>query len=130
MASEPDEVPAILREVGFDFHWDERKVWALEVPVEEVDIDVLRWHLDVPFLGRERPYDLTPREVLADPAAHREEYARTMRADLAHPIDVMWNKGRWLILDGLHRLMKAHATGSATLRVRRIPRELIPRIST
>ncbi|MDP3794686.1 MAG: hypothetical protein Q8R13_02030 [bacterium] len=28
-----DDLPDIIREVGFDFSWDEKKVWALDEPV-------------------------------------------------------------------------------------------------
>ena len=33
--------PKIIDEVGFDFHWDERKVWKLDVPI---------WRLKLPNL--------------------------------------------------------------------------------
>lgn len=125
-----DDVPAIIREVGFDFHWDERKVWALDVPVETMAVADLAWHLDVPFLMVHGAYALTPRQVLEDPAAHPAEHARAMQADLRYPIDVMSNRGRFVILDGLHRLMKARALGIERVEVRKIPREAIPRIST
>jgi hypothetical protein len=46
-----------------------------------------------------------------------------LRADLSYPIDIMENKGRWLILDGLHRLVKAYKNGQKTVKVRKIPRE-------
>lgn len=45
-----------------------------------------------------------------------------MKADMKYPIDIMRNKGRWLILDGLHRLMKAYLLGMKKVRVRKIPR--------
>jgi hypothetical protein len=40
----------------------------------------------------------------------------------------MENKGRWLILDGLHRLMKLSVEGEEKVKVRIIPREKIPEI--
>ena len=43
------KLPKIIEEVGFDFHWSEEKVWALNVPVEEMDIKDLEWHFDIPF---------------------------------------------------------------------------------
>ena len=104
-----EEIPQIIKDVGFDFDWSEEKVWALDVPVEEIDISELTWHFD-------------------DPDAHKDEYKRTMKANLIHPIDVMENKGRWLILDGLHRLMKATILKMNKIRVRKIPREKIPEI--
>jgi hypothetical protein len=44
------ELPDIIKEVGFDFSWDERKVWELDVSAEEMPIDELTWHFDVPIL--------------------------------------------------------------------------------
>lgn len=123
-----EDIPQIIRDVGFDFDWDEKKVWALEVPAEEMDINELTWHFDIPFLWENGIYNLKPREVLDDHEKHLKEYERAMRANLDHPIDIMQNKGRWLILDGLHRLMKAYLLGMNTVKVRKIPRSKIPDI--
>lgn len=106
------KLPKIIEEVGFDFHWSEEKVWALDVPVEEMDIKDLEWHFDTPFWFTPGGYyDLKPNDVLADPEKYKEEFDRTMRADLSHPLDIMWWKNRWLLLDGLHRLAKAKQLG-------------------
>jgi len=51
-----------------------------------------------------------------------------MNADLSYPIDIMENKGRWLILDGLHRLVKAKILGFDKVKVRKIPRTEILKI--
>ncbi|MDD4358760.1 MAG: hypothetical protein PHY30_03015 [Candidatus Pacebacteria bacterium] len=40
----------------------------------------------------------------------------------------MKNKGRWVILDGLHRLMKLYIQGNKIINVRIIPRGKIPEI--
>lgn len=122
------EIPQIIKDVGFDFDWSEEKVWALDVPVEEVDIDKLTWHFDIPFLWENGVYNLKPQEVIDHPDMHKGEYERTMKADLVHPIDIMENKGRWLILDGLHRLMKASTLKMEKLNVRKISRDHIPNI--
>lgn len=123
-----NEIPQIIKDVGFDFHWDEEKVWKLNVPTNEMDISELTWHFDIPFLWEGGVYNLKPQEVIDNPDAHQEEYERTMRADLTHPIDIMENKGRWLILDGLHRLIKASIQGMKKIRVRKVSRERIPEI--
>jgi hypothetical protein len=123
-----NEIPQIIKDVGFDFDWSEPKVWALEVPVEEIDINELVWHFDIPFLWENGVYNLKPQEVIDNPEAHKEEYERTMRADTSHPIDIMENKGRWLILDGLHRLVKLFMLGEKIIKVRKIPREKISEI--
>lgn len=121
--------PKIIEEVGFEFNWSEPKVWALELPVEELPLSELSWHFDVPFLGEKgEGYNLTPRAVMEQPEEHPEEATRTLAADTVHPIDIMENKGRWLILDGLHRLMKLAIQGKTSVRVRKVPREKIPEI--
>ena len=124
------QLPDIIKEVGFDFRWDEQKVWQLDVPTEDMLIGELAWHFDVPFLWK-RPggfYDVYPRDVIEHPENHAEEYSRTMRADTTHPIDIMLWRGRWLILDGLHRLMKQSIEGTKTVRVRKIPQSAVPLI--
>ena len=124
------DIPQIIKDVGFDFNWSEEKVWVLDVPTEDMDINELTWHFDIPFLWENGGvYNLTPREVIEHPEAHEAEYERTMKADLVHPIDIMQNKGRWLILDGLHRLMKASILGMDKVQVRKVPRERISEIT-
>ncbi|MGD0328258.1 MAG: hypothetical protein ABSB00_00915 [Minisyncoccia bacterium] len=124
-----EDIPQIIKDVGFDFSWSEEKVWALDVPVEEMAISELVWHFTIPFLWEGGGvYNLTSQEVLDNPDAHKAEYERTMKADIAHPIDIMQNKGRWLILDSLHRLMKAEILGMDNVQVRKIPRERISEI--
>ncbi len=124
-----NNIPKIIEDVGFDFDWDEEKVWKLNVPVTDMNIKELVWHFDIPFLWHKGGvYNLTPREVIENPRKYEDEYQRTVRAELKYPIDIMENKGRWLILDGLHRLMKAHIQGTETVNVRIIPRDKITEI--
>jgi hypothetical protein len=124
-----DEVPEIIRQVGFDFKWDVKKVWALDIPTTELNVNELTWHFDIPFHWHEgEVYNLKSKDIIANPDQYKEEYQRTMNADLRYPIDIMNNKGRWLILDGLHRLMKAHIQGNKKVDVRIIPRDKIPEI--
>ena len=122
------DIPQIIKDVGFDFNWSEEKVWALDVPIEEMDIKELIWHFDTPFLWEDGVYNLKPQDVLDYPDEHKKEYSRTMKSDLIHPIDIMENKGRWLILDGLHRLMKSSILKMQKVRVRKISRDIIPQI--
>jgi hypothetical protein len=105
-----NDLPDSIKEIGFDFDWSEKKVWALHVPVAELGISELEWHFDIPFLDeKEGRYNLTPREVMEHPEDHPEEYARTLAADMRYPLDLMENPkiGKLEMLDGLHRLMKA-----------------------
>jgi hypothetical protein len=120
------DIPDILKKVGFDFSWDERKVWLLEVPTEEMKIMELEWHLVIPFW---KSYTLKPIQVQRAPSVFKEEYERTMESDLHYPIDIMFWKRRWLILDGLHRLLKSKILGYEIIRVRKIDKQFIPQIS-
>lgn len=123
------DIPKIIKDVGFDFSWDNKKVWALEIPVTQMPIQDLLWHFDIPFLrDKDGVYNLTPSEVLNSPDKYRSEYKRVVEADMKHPIDIMKNKNKWLILDGLHRLMKASMNGSKNVNVRIVSTEKIPEI--
>jgi len=122
-------LPQAIGDIGFDFDWDEKKVWKLDVPVVDLDIDKLVWHFDVPFYSNNsEKYCVAPREVMDNPAEHQMEYERMMRADINYPLDVMENKGHLLLLDGLHRLMKLYTQGAKKVRARIVPREKIPEI--
>ncbi|MBS3117789.1 ParB-like nuclease domain-containing protein [Candidatus Woesearchaeota archaeon] len=84
---------------------------------------------EIPFWNRKDGfYDLTPNEVINNPDNFKEEYSRTMKADMTYPIDIMKNNGRWLILDGLHRLVKSKILGYSKVKVRKIPRSEVPNI--
>ena len=123
------KLPKIIEEVGFDFGWSESKVWKLDFPAEEIPISDLSWHFEMPFWDfLDDNYNLSPNQVISDPAKFKVEYDRTTKADLSYPIDIMENKGRWLILDGLHRLVKAKILGHDKVSVRKIPRTEIPKI--
>jgi len=124
-----EEWPQVIQDVGFDFSWDEKKVWGLQEPVTRMPTKDLLWHMDIPFLWEARgTYNLTPREVLEHPELHKKEFERTLRCNLSYPIDIMQQNGRWVILDGLHRLMKARMQGLPTVNVRKIPRTRISEI--
>lgn len=120
----------ILEEVGFDFSWDPKKVWKLNEPVVEMDINELLWLFDIPFWDKEGTdeWNLTPWDVIRYPDLYRNHSDLVKEADISHPIDLMENKGRWLTLDGLHRLAKLHTQGEKTVRARIIPRSRIPEI--
>ncbi len=120
-----ENLPEIIKEVGFDFNWDVKKVWALKYPVEEIDIKELIWHFNIPFHWHNNDiYNLKSIEIINNPQKYKEEYERAMNSDLSFPIDIMKNKGRWLILDGLHRLMKASILKHKKVKVRKILKEI------
>ncbi len=120
-----------IKEVGFDFDWDSKKVWVLDIPVTEMDMKELIWHFDIPFweLDDTDDYNLTPRAVIHNEQGTKEHRKKIEEADTSYPIDIMENKGKWLILDGLHRLVKLYECGDEKVKVRVIPREKIPEIA-
>lgn len=95
-----------------------------------MNIDELTWHLDIPFLWSQPDgyYDVLPRSVLEHPERYPEEYDRVQRADATYPIDVMRWHGRWVILDGLHRLMKQAMNSQREVAVRKISVDMIEKI--
>jgi hypothetical protein len=120
--------PEIIQRVGFDFSWDETKVWALEYPTVTMSRQMLDWHLDVPFLSTSPDgyYDLFPRSVIDNPEEYPEEYQRVLQCDTGYAIDIMFWRKNWLILDGLHRLMRFNIEGIDDVQVRKIPNKAIP----
>ena len=99
------EIPQSVLEYGFDFDWDEKDVWKLDYPEQEISIEILEWHFDIPFWNW-----------------NNEWY-------VLKPLDVMMNKDILVILDGLHRLVKCKLLGMNKVKVRIIPRSEIPNIS-
>jgi len=116
-------------EHSFDlpFWRDNEKLWALDVPVEDMSTDELLWILDIPFWeDGQGNIVITPREVINAPDKYPEHKDKIKNCDTSHPIDIMKNKnGQWLTLDGLHRLVKLVMEGETIVRVRKIPPENI-----
>jgi hypothetical protein len=101
--------PESLREVFPPARWQLGKLWALDLKVEPVEVADLIWMFDLPLwqLNGER-FKVTPNQVAATPMNFRPHYERVMRADLDFPIHLVAYRGRLVVLDGIHRLLKAH----------------------
>ena len=116
-------------EHSFDlpFWRDNEKLWALEVPTEEISIHEFLWVLDIPFWEDEQGnIVVTPREVMDNLDQYPEHRDKIKNCDTSFPIDIMKNKnGQWLTLDGLHRLVKLIMEGKTTVDVRKIPPEMV-----
>ena len=91
-------------------------------PIELMPVRELEWILDLPlWWDGGHPFQLRPREVLAEPDRNRAQHARTREADLAIPVDVAWYHGRWVVVDGVHRLLKAISLGHTAVAAREVP---------
>lgn len=114
--------PADLAAYLVPFEWDRRRLWALDLPVESLPVACLEWHLDLPWWSQDgRPFALAPRAVLHDPDRHPAHSRRALESCLGFPLDLAWRGGRWTILDGTHRLLKAVVLGLRDVRVRKVP---------
>ena len=64
-------VPKIIKEVGFDFHWNVEKVWALRYPTEEIELKERAWHFEIPFWSKKGGfYDI----AVLDPSKFEKEF--------------------------------------------------------
>jgi hypothetical protein len=123
-------VPDALRGVLLDFRWELDRLLALDLPLEEVRVADLRWLLDLPFWRERRElFVVTPNQVRDRPGKHIEHWARTLAADLNSPVYITERHRRMVILDGIHRLLKADIFGRHTIPARRVPESALPLIA-
>ena len=125
-----NEVPPVLREVVLDFWWDSALLWALDVAVVDVPLVELEWQLRLPWWAFEgRPFVVTPEQVARDPATFRNQYVRTQATDLRFPLHVLRRRQKLTVLDGMHRLLKAHLEGRDTVKVKKVPPNVLDDIA-
>ncbi|HEU4353952.1 MAG TPA: hypothetical protein VFT27_00025 [Actinomycetota bacterium] len=123
-------IPDTLRGVLLDFPWELERLLALDLPIERVRVQDFVWLLDLPF-WRERGewFVLTPNQVRERPDEHTEQWSRVLRAELEAPVHITERHGRPVIIDGIHRLLKADIAGVNTLPARRVPNSMLPLIA-
>lgn len=121
-------LPAPLQGVFFPFRWNKQALWALPTPAILLPLTELDWHLDLPVWSTQPPqplFDLRPREVIAQPATHTHHWQRIVDAPLEYALDLFEYKGRWVIMDGYHRLAKHHVLKSEEVLARLHPAKLL-----
>jgi hypothetical protein len=121
------EVPESLRGILLDHPWELLKLLALDLTVTELSVDSLVWQLDLPWwrLGADW-FAVTPNEVRRDPSGFHEQWVRAIQSDLEAPIHVRMTEWGPVILDGVHRLLKAAVEGRSSLPARVLPDESLP----
>src|SRR5680860_904045 len=94
-------LPLLHRELGFTFWWDKQKLWHIDLPIVEMNVEDFLWYLELPFWsdGGES-MTVTPLEIVSDRETYRRQYERTISADLAYPINAIYINDRWLVMDG------------------------------
>ncbi len=120
-------LPDIL---NIGFKPDEKKLWALEIPVEKINITEIEYNLDIPYLERQgtNDWNLSPRQLIEDFNTQILHAKKIEEADLKYPIELYRHKDIWIILDGVYRFTKAILLGHTTIQVRRILPEVVQKI--
>jgi hypothetical protein len=115
----------------FWFDWSNKKLWALDLPIQEIHIKRLSWIAFKPIWSTQRGQDLrdlAPYDVIKHPELFPVHYKRVLDADQTFPIDCMWIRGRLYILDGVHRLIKHLITHNLQIQIRRVKKEHVEKI--
>ncbi|MDB4960428.1 MAG: hypothetical protein JWP01_427 [Myxococcales bacterium] len=111
-------VPPALRSVVPNVSWDRVRMHALVSPAVAIEVDELRWQLNMPCWrsGPEEPhFSLSPNQVRQQPERFARHWQRTSDSDLRFPIHVL-RRDQLIILDGMHRLLKAEVQAMQTIR--------------
>lgn len=125
------QLPDHLRGLFFDRLWETAKVRHLATATQSLPLDELRWHLDLrawTTVRGEARWDLSPNMVLRRPDLHTRHWERILDADVAFPLEMFRHDGRWVVLDGYHRLARHHVEERAMVPVRLHPEACWPSI--
>ena len=108
------------------FKTDSAKLWTVPIPAEEIPISEIEYNLDIPYLEQEGTDDwnLTPRMLIENFDKEFSHAKKVTEANLRHPIEIYFHKGKWIILDGVHRFTKAVRLGHKTIKVRKVSEEI------
>jgi hypothetical protein len=122
-----DIPPNILIDVGLSMFVDTVKLRKLPLPIVAIPIADLLWHFDMPVWEKDGTDDwnLTPWEVIRNEEGSRGHRARVSGVDTNFPIILTEYNSRRVILDGVHRLVKAYERGDTTILAKVIPTEYL-----
>lgn len=121
--------PRELTDVGLNMFVDTVKLRQLELPVVEIEMDKLIWHFDMPVWEKDGTDDwnLTPWEVIKKQPGSAGHLKRVEDADANYPVVVTNYKGRYVVLDGVHRLVRVYMRGDKKIKAKIIPTEYLSR---
>jgi ribosomal protein S18 acetylase RimI-like enzyme len=120
------QMPDVLTEVWPLIPARLDRLWALDLPAETVSVAELAWLLDLPLWQLDgRRFQVSPNQVLRERDRFPAHVERAMASDLSFPIVLTEHRGRWVVLDGYHRLLKTIILGEKTITaVRASPQDL------
>ena len=94
------------------------------------------WALCQPVRGRRpsggdpphRIFDVAPVTVLAHPESHPKHWKRIQDAETTRPLELVRYGGRWVMIDGYHRLARMRLDKDTSAFVRLHPQGTMDRI--
>lgn len=121
-----DKIPKILSDAGYEIYCDAEKLASLPIPVVDFEIKDLLWNFDLPLWGTDgESWNLTPRDVINNVPGSAAQRKRVETVDMKYPILIHKKNEKWLIIDGVHRLVWAYLNGQQTIQTKIISEELI-----
>lgn len=117
--------PKILIDAGLCIFVNAIELRDFAVSVTEISIKELLWHFDMPVWEKDGTDDwnLTPWDVINKKDGTTKHQQKVQNADLRYPLIITRYKNRLVILDGVHRLVKAYIEGSTVVKAKIIPYE-------
>lgn len=130
-------VPPSIQAIMPNVTWDRARLARLELPLRDIPVATLRWQLDLPWWRNgDRVFAVTPNQVRNAPEHFVVQWRRTLDSDLDWPIHLLdrppqpsraaarpgeagpCDRGRLVLLDGVHRLLKADVLEMRTISAR------------
>lgn len=117
--------PRILTDVGLSMFVNTVKLRKLPLPIVNIDIKKLIWHFDMPVWEKDKTDDwnLTPWEVIRKKKGTAGHQKRVQKTELKYPIVVTRYRSKYVVLDGVHRLVKAYMNDEKKMKAKIIPRK-------
>jgi len=100
-------LPEILN-IGYAY--SPEQLWLLDIPSETMPLTHLRENMHIKYLDQEGTDDwnLTHQELIDDQERELLHMQKVYDADMSYPIEIYNHQDTWIILDGVHRFVKAH----------------------
>jgi hypothetical protein len=104
-----------------------------DLPVQKMTLKSLIHNLDNEYWSsnegvadfRDQNFHLSPKEVLKHPKKYKYHAKKIERANLSYPIMIIDGDD---VLDGLHRLAKAHKKGRETISSIHVPKKMLKKV--
>ena len=123
--------PSILTDAGLSLFANTLELRESSFPIVQIPIEELTWHFDMPVWEKDETDDwnLAPRDVIEGKDGSVTHRARIEKADTSFPLIVTKYAERYVILDGIHRLVKRYEHGERVVNAKVIPIEYLTRKS-